>query len=107
MSQDSEIQFVEKLKSRKFSIQMHESTVNDSDEDLLLAYVRYIDKGEFAKEMLFWESLETTTTATDIYNQLKHYLDVKNIPMAGAYSPCMPRNFIKNKKIILKKILKV
>ena len=31
--------------------------------------------------MLFCESLETTTTATDIYNKLKHYLNVKNIPM--------------------------
>ena len=39
MSQDTEIQLVEKLKSRKFSIQMDESTMSDS-EALLLAYVR-------------------------------------------------------------------
>ena len=47
MSQDTEIQLIEKLKSRKFLMQMDESTVSDS-EVLLLAYVRYIDKGEFA-----------------------------------------------------------
>ena len=61
---------------------MNEPTVSDS-EALLLAYVRYIDKGKFAKEMLFCESLETTTTATDICNKLKHYLD-QGWPTCGA-----------------------
>ena len=59
---------------------MDESTVRDR-EALLLTYVRYIDKGEFAEEILFCKSLETTTTATDIYNKLENYLDVKNIPL--------------------------
>lgn len=85
MSEDIETQLVEKLKSRKFSVQMDESTVRDS-EALLLTYVRYIDKGEFAEEMLFCKLLETTTTATDIYNKLKHYLDVNNIPMENVTS---------------------
>ncbi|XP_038669045.1 SCAN domain-containing protein 3-like [Scyliorhinus canicula] len=85
MSEDIETQLVEKLKSRKFSVQMDESTVRDS-EALLLTYVRYIDKGEFAEEMLFCKSLETTTIATDIYNKLKHYLDVNNIPMENITS---------------------
>ena len=82
VNQDTEIQLVEKLKSKKFLIQMDKSTVSDS----LLAYVRYIDKEKFAKKMLFCESLETTTTATDIYNKLKHYLDVKNITMENITS---------------------
>ena len=47
----------------------------------MLTSVRYIDKGEFAEEMLFCKSLETTTTSTDIYNRLESYFDVKNIPM--------------------------
>ena len=64
---------------------MDKSTVSDS-EALLLAYVRYIDKGKFAKNILFCELLETTTTATDIYNKLKHYLDVKNITMENITS---------------------
>ena len=66
-------------------MQMDKSTVSDS-EALLLAYVRYIDKGKFAKNILFCESFETTTTATDIYNKLKHYLDVKNITMENMSS---------------------
>ena len=55
-------------------------------EALLLAYVRYIDKNKFAKNISFCELLETTTTATDIYNKLKHYLDVKNITMKNMTS---------------------
>ncbi|XP_076042678.1 zinc finger BED domain-containing protein 5-like [Oratosquilla oratoria] len=85
MSEDIETQLVEKLKSRKFSVQMDEATVRNS-EALLLTYVRYIDKGEFAEEMLFCKSLETTTTATDIYNKLKHYLDINMIPMKNITS---------------------
>lgn len=85
MSEDIETQLVEKLKSRKFSVQMDESTLRDS-EAVLLTYVRYIDKGEFAEEMLFCKSLESTTTATDIYNKLKNYLDVNNISMENITS---------------------
>ncbi|CAL1527097.1 unnamed protein product, partial [Lymnaea stagnalis] len=42
MSEGIEIQLVEKLKTRKFSVQMDESTLRDS-EALLITYVRYID----------------------------------------------------------------
>ena len=59
---------------------MDESTLRDS-EAVLIVYIRYIDKGDFAEEMLFCVSLESTTTAKDIYNKLKNYLDVKNIPI--------------------------
>ena len=41
------------------------------NESLLLAHVRYIDKRKFAKEILFCESLESTTTATDINRVLQ------------------------------------
>ena len=64
---------------------MDGSTVRDI-EALLLSYVRYIDKSEFAEEMLFCESLETTTTATDIYNKSKHYLEDNNITMENITS---------------------
>lgn len=85
MSEDIEIQLVEKLKTRKFSVQMDESTLRDS-EAVLITYVRYIDKGDFAEEMLFCKSLESTTTSKDIYSKLKNYLDVNNIPMKNITS---------------------
>ena len=66
MGQDVELQLIEKLKSQKFSLQIDECTVRKS-EALLLAYVRYIDKEKFQEEMLFCQSLETTTRGVDIY----------------------------------------
>lgn len=68
MSEDIETQLVEKLKSRKFSVQMDESRDSWRDnETVLLTYVRYIDQGDVDKEMLFYKSLESITTASDRY----------------------------------------
>lgn len=64
---------------------MDESTIRDS-QAVLMAYVRYIENGEFAEEMLFCESLETTTTAVDIYNSLKNYLFEAQIPIKNIIS---------------------
>jgi hypothetical protein len=44
MARDVETQLVEKLRSRKFSTQMDESTVRKS-EAVLMAHVRYTDNG--------------------------------------------------------------
>ncbi|XP_067124482.1 protein FAM200A-like [Centruroides vittatus] len=85
MSEDIEKQLVEKLKSRQVSARMDESTLRDS-EAVLITCVRYIEKGEFAEEMLFWKSLESTTTSKDIYSKLKNHLDVNNIPMKNITS---------------------
>lgn len=52
----------------------------------MLAYVRFIDKGEFVEEFLFCQSLETTTTAIDIYTKQKNYFDANNIPMTNITS---------------------
>jgi hypothetical protein len=64
MAKDVKTQLVEKLRSRKFSIQMDESTASNS-EAVLTAYIRHTDNGEFTEEMLFCEALKTTTTAID------------------------------------------
>ncbi|GFX83102.1 SCAN domain-containing protein 3 [Trichonephila clavipes] len=80
MGEGIEKQLVEKLKTRKLSVQMDESTLRDS-EAALITYVRYIDKGHFAEEMLFCKILESTTTSKDIFNKLNKYLDVNDIPM--------------------------
>ncbi|CAI9726638.1 Hypothetical predicted protein [Octopus vulgaris] len=85
MSDDIETQLVEKLKSRKFSLQMDESTLR-GNEVILLTYARYIDKGEFAEEMTFCKSLESTTTIPDIYDKLINYLDINNIPIENITS---------------------
>ena len=80
MASDVESQLVTKLRVSNFSVQLDESTVRDS-EVLLLAYVRYIDDDSFQEEMLFCESLRTTTTAKDIYETFVCYLKDKEIPL--------------------------
>jgi hypothetical protein len=59
---------------------MDESTVGNS-EAVLMAYVRYINNGEFTEEMLFCGALRTTITAIDIHNKLKNHLDEAQISM--------------------------
>ena len=85
MSEDIETQLVEKPKSRYLSPQMVESTLRES-EVVLLAYARYIDKGEFVEEMAFCKSLETTTSVSDIYGTVKNYLHVNNTPIENITS---------------------
>ena len=70
MSEDIETQLVEKMKSRYFSLPMDESTPRDS-EVVLLAYARYIDKGEFFEEIVFWKSLEKTLRPQYIWHTEK------------------------------------
>ncbi|GFX32885.1 protein FAM200A [Trichonephila clavipes] len=85
MGEDIEKQHVEKLKTRKFSVQIDESTLRDSEASLI-TYVRYIDKEHFAEEMLFCKRIESPTTSKDIFNKLKNYLDVNDIPMKNITS---------------------
>ncbi|CAK9832791.1 Zinc finger MYM-type protein 6 [Anthophora retusa] len=85
MSEDIEGQLIAKLKTRNFSVQMDESTLRDS-EAVLITYVRFIDEGRFAEEMLFCKKLESTTRSRDIYNIFKEYLDVNSIPIKNVTS---------------------
>ncbi|CAL1533028.1 unnamed protein product [Lymnaea stagnalis] len=55
MIEDLKIKFVEQLKTTKLSVQMDESTLRDS-EAVLITYLRYIDKVDFAEEILFRKS---------------------------------------------------
>jgi hypothetical protein len=64
---------------------MDESTIRNI-EAVLMAYVRYTDNGEFTEEVLFCEALKTNTTAIDIYNKLKNYLDEAQISMKNITS---------------------
>ena len=85
MGQDVELQLIEKLKSQKFSLQIDECTVRKSEASLL-AYVRYIDKEKFQEEMLFCQSLETTTRGVDIYDKVSNYFDDNEIPKTNIVS---------------------
>ncbi|GFY02695.1 uncharacterized protein TNCV_3505751 [Trichonephila clavipes] len=65
---------------------MDESTLRDS-EVVLLVYSRYIDKSDFAEEMVFCKLLETTTSTADIYVKPNNYLRINNIRIENI-TPC-------------------
>ena len=62
IANDIKTQLVGILKNTKFSLALDETTVCNN-EALLLAYVRFQYDLQFMEEMLFCESLQTTTTA--------------------------------------------
>ena len=82
---DIKIQLVTILRNTKFSLALDETTVC-SCEALLLAYVRFQYNSEFMEEMLFCESLQTTTTAKDIYNVVKQFMTDNDIPLINLIS---------------------
>ena len=73
IANDIKTQLVGILKNTKFSLALDETTVCNS-EALLLAYVRFQYNSQFMEKMLFCESLQTTTTAKDIYNVVKKFM---------------------------------
>ena len=82
---DIKIQLVRILRNTKFSLALDETTVC-SCEALLLAYVRFQYNSEFMEQMLFCESLQTTTTAKDIYNVVKQFMTDNDIPLINLIS---------------------
>ena len=82
---DVKSQLTDILRNTKFSLALDESTVRDS-EALLPSYVRFKQGSEFVEEILFCESLKTTTTARDIYAVVKQYFIENSIPISNLIS---------------------
>ena len=91
------------LKNTKFSLALDETTVCNS-ETLLLAYVRFQYDSQFMEEMLFCESLQTITTAKDIYNVVKKFMIDNEIPFNNLISVAADGapNMMGRKKEVLK-----
>ena len=69
-----------KIKSFKVSLQIDETTINNSV--LLLAYVRYIDAMVIHEEMLFINKLIDTRSET-IYTAVYDFLHNNGIPLSN------------------------
>ena len=80
MAENLEEQLVKKLKVSKFSLQIGETTINNSV--LLLAYVRYIDAMVIHEEMLFINKLIDTRSET-IYAAVYDFLHNNEIPLSN------------------------
>ena len=80
MAENFEKKLVEKLKVLKFSLQIDETTINNSI--LLLAYVRYIDAMVIHEEILFINKLIDTQNET-IYAAVYDFLHNNGIPLSN------------------------
>ena len=80
IAENLEKQLVEKLKISKFSLQIDETTMNNSV--LLLAYVRYIDSMIIPEEILFINKLIDTQSET-IFAAVYDFLQNNGIPLSN------------------------
>ncbi|KFD45962.1 hypothetical protein M513_13169 [Trichuris suis] len=79
MAEDIEEQLVCLLRSKKFSLQLDETLLQDNDA-LLMVYVRFRRGTELTEEMLFARRIKTDVTGLSIFEEMKGYLREKNIP---------------------------
>ncbi|KAM5223135.1 zinc finger BED domain-containing protein 5-like isoform 2-T2 [Hipposideros larvatus] len=83
-------QVIQEIKSAQlpiFSIQLDEST-DVANCSQLLVYVRYINDGSFKGEFLFCKSLETTTTARDVFDTVGSFLKEHKISWEKVCGVC-------------------
>ena len=80
IAENLEEQLVEKLKVSKFSLQIDETTMNNSV--LLLAYVQYIDAMVIPEEMLFINKLIDSRSET-IFAAVYDFLHNNGIPLSN------------------------
>uniref|UniRef100_A0A5S6QEW7 Zinc finger BED domain-containing protein 5 n=1 Tax=Trichuris muris TaxID=70415 RepID=A0A5S6QEW7_TRIMR len=80
MAGDIEGQLICLLKSRSFSLQLDETTLQDSDA-LLMAYVRFFNAKELVEEMLFARRIRVNTKGAAIFEEIRGYFEEIGIPM--------------------------
>ena len=73
------------LKTKKFSLQLDESTL-PGNESLLLAYVRYVENEKLNSEFLFARQLKTDTKGKSIFRVTEEFFREKEIPITNILS---------------------
>ncbi|XP_024145995.1 zinc finger BED domain-containing protein 5 [Oryzias melastigma] len=73
MSKDIEEQLNDKIRDRRFALQMDEAT--DSNKDcLLITYVRFIDVDDLREDLLFCKQVTSRATADELFKIIDTYL---------------------------------
>ncbi|KFD64282.1 hypothetical protein M514_23566, partial [Trichuris suis] len=72
-------QLVALLQSKKFSLQIDETTLQDNDA-LLMAYVRFWNANTLMEEMLFARKIRSDTKGLTIFGEIQNYFNENNIP---------------------------
>uniref|UniRef100_A0A5S6Q6R6 DUF4371 domain-containing protein n=1 Tax=Trichuris muris TaxID=70415 RepID=A0A5S6Q6R6_TRIMR len=79
MAGDIEGQLICLLKSRRFSLQLDETTLQDSDA-LLMVYVMFFNAKELIEEMLFARRIRTDTKGATMFEEIRGYFEQSGIP---------------------------
>uniref|UniRef100_A0A5S6QEN2 DUF4371 domain-containing protein n=1 Tax=Trichuris muris TaxID=70415 RepID=A0A5S6QEN2_TRIMR len=80
MAGDIEGQLICLLRSRRFLLQLDETTLQDSDA-LLMAYVRFFNAKELVEEMLFVRRIRTDTKGATIFEEVRGFFEENGILM--------------------------
>ncbi|KAM3868917.1 zinc finger BED domain-containing protein 5-like [Diretmus argenteus] len=87
LSNDIEEQLAEKIKDKRFALQVDEAT--DSNKDcLLIAYVRYIDGEEISEDLLFCKYVTGRATADELFKIIDTYLSEAAIKWEDCVGVC-------------------
>ncbi|KFD49828.1 hypothetical protein M513_09295 [Trichuris suis] len=79
MAHDIEDQLVALLQSKKFSLQIDETTLQDNDT-LLMAYVRFWNANTLMEEMLFARKIRSDTKGLTIFGEIHNCFNENKIP---------------------------
>ena len=88
MAQDLKKQVIEKLKKSPFFSLQCDETTDISKHSQLLFYCRYIDGKRFVEEILFSQTLQTTTKSEDVFSALCNFLTANNLPWENVVGIC-------------------
>jgi len=90
MAEDTEKQFIEKIKKSKlFALQLDQST-DIQNNSILLTYVRYIDRDESdMKEDIFSvPELPTHTTSSEVFKVLNGFIEERSLEWKNCVGVC-------------------
>lgn len=87
ISSDLEEQIIEKIKERRFALQVDEAT-DISRDCLFICYVRYADAMSISEEMLFCKYVKGRATAEELFGMLNEYLSQHGLKWENCVGFC-------------------
>ncbi|XP_062250231.1 zinc finger BED domain-containing protein 5-like [Platichthys flesus] len=87
ISNDLEEQLTEKMKDKRFALQVDEAT--DSNKDcLLIAYVRFVTSESLCEDLLFCKYIQSRATAEELFKLLDCYMTEHGLKWGNCEGVC-------------------